>query len=196
MENNYKGSLTNFNYDLIIIVHGCPQNAADLIPKNKHWTGWLERKLRENGLDAFAPDMPIPWEPDYRRWKRVLESYKITEKSLLIGHSCGGAFLVRWLLETEKKIKKLILVAPAKTSAKEERRKDFYNFDLPENSTVLADEIVIFVSNDSEPMLESFEIYKAALEPRVIKLENKKHFVPFQMGTNEFKELLEEVLKS
>lgn len=58
------------NHDLYLIIHGCPQNAADLIPYSKHWTNWLERKLREKGLNAFAPDMPIPWDPDYQRWKK------------------------------------------------------------------------------------------------------------------------------
>lgn len=182
-------------YDLYLIVHGCPQNAADLIPKNKHWTNWLEGKLKEKGLNAFAPDMPIPWEPDYQKWKEVLENYKITKNSLLIGHSCGAAFLVRWLLSRGKKVKKLILVAPAKTSIKEERKKNFYDFELSNDASRIADEIVIFISNDSESMLESFELYKEALKPRIIELENKGHFIPTILGTNEFPELLEEVLR-
>ncbi len=182
-------------YDLYLIIHGCPQNEADLIPKDKHWTGWLEQKLREKGLNAAAPDMPTPWEPDNEKWKQVLKNYKITENSLLVGHSCGAAFLVRWLLESDKKVKKLILVAPAKTSIKEDRRKDFYDFELPDNATKIAQEIVIFISNDYEDMLKSFEIYKDALKPRIIELENKKRFVPFQMGTNGFPELLAETFK-
>ena len=183
------------SYDLYLIVHGCPQNADDLIPKNKHWTGWLEQKLQEKGLNAFAPDMPVPWEPDYEKWKKELEKYQVTPGSVLIGHSCGGAFLVRWLLDTGKKVKKLILIAPAKTSIQEDRKKSFYNFELSKDSSKIADEIVIFSSNDSEGMLKSFEVYKEALNPRVVKLENKKHFIPFQMGTNEFPELLNEALR-
>ena len=183
------------NYDLYLIIHGCPQNAADLIPHDKHWTGWLEGKLREKGLNAYAPDMPIPWEPDYELWKEALGNFEITEDSILIGHSCGAAFLVRWLLDTSKKVRKLILVAPAKTSIKENRKRTFYDFELSSNDSKIADEIVMFISNDHESMLKSFELYKEALHPRVIKVEGKKHFVPFQMGTNEFPELLEEVLK-
>lgn len=53
----------------------------------------------------------------------------------------------------------------------------------------------MFISNDHESMLASFELYKEALHPRVVKLKGKKHFVPFQMGTNEFPELLEAVLE-
>ena len=181
--------------DLYLIIHGCPQNAADLIPKNKHWTGWLEQKLRESGLNAYAPDMPVPWEPDYEKWKKEIDKYEITTNSLLIGHSCGAAFLVRWLLSTSKKVRKLILVAPAKTSIQENRKKSFYNFDLPKEASKIAAEIVMFISNDHENMLESFELYKEALSPKVVKLENKKHFIPFQMNTNEFPELLKEALE-
>lgn len=35
----------------------------------------------------------------------------------------------------------------------------------------------------------------SALKPKVIKLENKGHFLIFTMGTNQFPELLTEVVK-
>jgi uncharacterized protein len=182
------------NYDLYLIVHGCPQSAEDLLPHNKLWMNWLEGKLKEKGLNAVAPDMPVPWKPRYEAWKKELEKYSVTQNSMLIGHSCGGGFLVRWLLDTHKTVKKLILVAPAISSVVEDRQKYFYNFELPSDASEIADEIVLFVSNDSESMLESFELYSKALKPRVIRLENKGHFIIYTMGTNEFPELLEEVL--
>lgn len=183
-------------YDKYLIIHGCPQNEEDVIPKSKRWMNWLEEKLKEKGFDATAIDMPAPWNPDYKNWKKELEKFLPTKNSLLIGHSCGGAFLVRWLLETGKRVKKLILVAPAKTSVQEDRRKNFYDFELPNDSSKIADEIVIFISNDSKSMLESFELYKEALKPRVIELKDKNHFLYFQMKSNEFPELLDEVLIS
>lgn len=184
----------NSSIDLYLIVHGCPQSADNIIPHSKRWMNWLEEKLKEKKLHAIAPDMPTPWEPTYEKWKKEFDTYPVTENTILIGHSCGGAFLVRWLLDTNKKVKKLILVAPARTSIYEDRRKNLYNFELPNDASKIADEIVIFISNDSESMLQSFEIYKEALKPRVIHLENKGHFLIFTMGTNEFPELLEEIL--
>ncbi|MEK6878759.1 MAG: alpha/beta fold hydrolase, partial [Nanoarchaeota archaeon] len=66
-----------------------------------------------------APDMPTPWKPDYSEWKKIFEQFTISEKTILVGHSCGAAFLVHWLVETGNKVKKLILVAPSKNPENE-----------------------------------------------------------------------------
>ncbi len=180
--------------DLYLIVHGCPHSPDNVIPHNKRWMNWLEGKLKERGFNAIAPDMPTPWEPKYEIWKKVFDQYPITENTMLIGHSCGGAFLVRWLLDTQKRVKKLILVAPAKIPELNDKKKDLYNFELPQDASKIAHEIVIFISNDRERLMKSFELYKEALKPRVIRLENKGHFFIYTMLTNQFPELLEEVL--
>lgn len=188
--------MESFNFDQVVIVHGCPKDEASSLPKSKKWMNWLEGKLREKGLNAVAPDMPTPWIPIYDEWKKEFEKYPVTENSMLIGHSCGGAFLVRWLLDTKRKVKKLILVAPAKIPEIEgDARGELYKFELPTDGSHIADEIVIFISNDFPHNMKSFELYKKSLRPKVIKLENKVHFLIFWTGTNEFPELFEEVLK-
>jgi len=183
-------------YDNIIIIHGCPPNEQTVTPKGNRWMNWLERKLKEKGFNAVAPDFPTSWNPKYVEWKKVFKQYPVTKNTLLVGHSCGAAFLVRWLLETQKKVKKLILVAPAKVPETEsDTRKDLYDFQLPPDATHIADEIVVFTSNDFPHHLKSLEMYKISLKPHVIKLENKFHFLYFQMKTNEFPELLYEISK-
>lgn len=184
------------HFDICIIIHGCPPDDKKTIAKDQRWMNWLEKQLKNKGLNAVAPDMPTPWQPDYQEWKAIIETYPITADSILVGHSCGAAFLVRWLLETGKKVKKLILVAPAKIKETEDdTRQSMYEFDLPNDGSQIADEIVIFTSNDFPHHLKSLELYKQALKPRVIKLENKGHFLIFTMGTPEFPELLNEVIK-
>lgn len=183
-------------FDRIIILHGCPPSEQLVTPIKHRWMNWLEERLIEKGVQAIAPNLPDSWNPLYTEWKKSFEKYPVTKDTMLIGHSCGGAFLVRWLLENNIKVKKLILVAPAKIPEGEaDTRKDLYNFTLPNDATHIADEIVIFTSNDFPHHLKSLEMYKASLKPRVIKLENKLHFLYFQMNTNEFPELLKEVLK-
>lgn len=183
-------------YDIIVILHGCPPSEQMITPKENRWMNWLEEKLREKGLKAVAPDMPTSWNPKYKEWKKEFEKYPVTKKTMFVGHSCGGAFVVRWLLETKKKVKKLILVAPAKIpEGDSDIRKDLYNFELPIDGSKIADEIVLFISNDFPHNFKSQKLYFESLNPRVIKLENKFHFLFSQMKTNEFPELLEEVLK-
>lgn len=182
-------------YDKVIILHGCPPNEQTVTPRSNRWMNWLEQELVHKGYDAVAPDFPTSWKPKYIEWKKIFEKYPISHKTLLVGHSCGGAFLVRYLLETNTKVKKLVLVAPAKVpETDEDTRKDLYNFDLPINASHIADEIVVFTSNDFPHHLKSLEIYRASLKPRIVKLENKFHFLFFQMKTNEFPELLEEIV--
>ena len=182
-------------FDNIIILHGCPPNEKLITPKNNRWMNWLENHLQKMGLNAIALDMPTSWNPKYTKWKKIFEKYPVTENTLLIGHSCGAAFLVRWLLESNKKVKKLILVAPAKVpEGDDDTRKDLYDFNLPFDATHISKEIVVFTSNDFPHHLKSLEMYKKTLKPRVIKLENKFHFLYFQMKTNEFPELLEEIV--
>lgn len=183
--------------DKVIIIHGCPPNEQSVLPKSKKWMNWLERKLTEKGYCAIAPDFPTSWNPKYTEWKKVFEKYTVTKNTLLVGHSCGGAFLVRWLLETGSNVKKLILIAPAKVPETEnDPRRDLYDFELPLDSSKIADEIVMFTSNDLPHNLKSLKLYKKALRPRIIKMENKVHFLYFQMHTNEFPELLEEIVEN
>jgi len=48
--------------------------------------------------------MPDPWEPIYEKYKEEFEKYSVNETTVLIGHSCGCAFLVHWLGEKKKKV--------------------------------------------------------------------------------------------
>lgn len=186
---------TKSNFDKYIIIHGCPPSENNIIPKSQRWMNWIGKELIKRGLNAFAPDMPTPWNPKYEGWKREFEKYSPNENTLLIGHSCGAAFLVRWLLESKIKVRKLILVAPAKVpEGPTDKRKALYDFELRPESKKIAGEIVIFTSNDFEHHLKSLEFYKKYLNPRVIKLKNKVHFLIYTMGTNEFPELLDEIL--
>lgn len=194
---NYSDMINKNNFDNIIILHGCPPTEDKVPPKSQKWMNWLEGKLTEKGFNTVAPDMPTPWQPKYDEWKKTFEKYQVTENSMLVGHSCGGAFLVRWLLENNKKVKKLILVAPAKIpETPDDKRQNLYDFDLPKDSSKIAKEIVIFISNDLPHNLKSFEIYKKSLKPKIIKLDNKVHFLFFQTKTNEFPELLEEIINN
>jgi len=95
--------------------------------------------------------MPLPWAPIYEDYKKVLEKYDINENSILVGHSCGCAFLVRWLGESKKNISKLILVAPWKIpDENNEIKKSFYNFPIDETIKDRVKEIIMFTSNDEE----------------------------------------------
>lgn len=183
----------------VVIVHGCPDLDEPRSPEertyDKHWIPWIKEKLTDKRIACETPLMPEPWNPKYEDWKKKFEKIKIDENSILIGHSAGTTFLVRWIAETKRKIKKLILVASWKEPWLDTpENKDFCNFDLDPQLDNLAKEIIIFTSDYPEEK-ERAIFFNKSFNSKLIELKGRGHFVENHMGTNEFPELLEEILK-
>ena len=183
-----------------IIIHGSPskkENDPEKRTYDKHWIPWLKRELEKKGIKTYTPLMPIPWNPKYDEWKKEFEKLSVNENSVLIGHSSGGGFLVRWLGETGKKIKKLILVAPGIIHSGEWKKlNDLLKFKINNKVRENIKDIVIFVSNDdSYGIKKSVDIFSKSLNINPIKLKNKGHFTLGDMGTEKFPELLNEILE-
>ncbi|MFW6233285.1 MAG: RBBP9/YdeN family alpha/beta hydrolase [Nanoarchaeota archaeon] len=188
----------------VIIVHGT--NSSEESSKSKeegpenlrHWKSWLVKKLEKKGIEVSNKIYPQDWNPKYNQWKKEFEKNNINEDAILIGHSSGGAFLVRWLGETKTKVKKLILVSPGKS--KKQRRNtldDLYGNKTYKNiQKYVKYPIILYTSNNDIPQhIKGAREYKKELPARIINLKNKGHFTEKDMGTKEFPELLQEILK-
>lgn len=184
-----------------ILIHGSPRDPDHWIPigDTKRWQTWIKEELEKRGIPTFVPSMPIPWEPRYVDWKKEFEKLPTNEKSILVGHSAGGAFLVRWLGETKRKIKKLILVSPGKNIGEypnAEHNRELYDFEIDPSVSERVGEIVVFTSPE-EPLhrQKNVALYKELLGAAVISITDKGHFVYADMKTNEFPELLKKILE-
>jgi len=106
-------------------------------------------------------------------------------------------FLVRWIGETKKKIKKLILVSPGKVGKERKTLSNLYGDKTYKNIGKHVDEeIIVYTSNNDIPShIEGANEYRQELPAKVINLKNHGHFTLGEMGTQEFPELLEEVIK-
>ncbi|MEK6827037.1 MAG: alpha/beta hydrolase, partial [Nanoarchaeota archaeon] len=155
-----------------------------------------KNQLIAKGINTEAPLMPSPWVPDYEAFKKEFEKYSVSENTILIGHSCGCAFLVHYLGDSKKKIKKLILVAPWKIPKEGNSIKEkFYTFPINETIKSRIGEIVMFTAdNEREDGKKSLEIYKESLGGKIIELKGKGHYTFKDMGTEEFPELLQEII--
>jgi predicted alpha/beta hydrolase family esterase len=185
-----------------IIIHGCPSDREkEMSPKmrtyDKHWMPWIKEKLVGQGIKTETPLMPEPWTPDYEKFKKEFEKYEVTENTILISHSCGCAFLVRWLGESKAKIKKLILVAPWKIpDGNDEARIKFYTYPIDETIRERIEEIIMFTAdNEEEDGKKSLQIFHNALGGKIIELKGRGHYTMDDMGTVEFPELLEIISK-
>lgn len=185
-----------------IIIHGCPTDEEKAMnPKtrtyDKHWIPWTKKELESKGIKTETPLMPLPWNPVYKNFKKEFEKYNVNENTVLVGTSCGCTFLVRWLGETQRKISRLILVAPWKIEeGASEFKKAFYEFPIDLSIRNRVKKIVMFTSNDeAEDGKKGLKMFRDAIGGKIINLPNYGHYLLRDMGTEEFPELINEIVK-
>lgn len=184
-----------------IIVHGKPTKEiyySDAYPSSSNfaWIPWLQKQLMIRDIKTDTPEMPLAYEPEYTVWKTELERFDIHKDTVLIGHSAGGGFLVRWLSENKNvSVGKLVLVAPSLDPDKKSKT-GFCDFEIDSELSARVSHISVFISNDAEHIKKSVEILQEAIpEIQVVTLEGMGHFIPAHMGRVEFPELLAEILR-
>lgn len=179
-----------------IIVHGKPEKDEYYSPEgdsqsNCHWIPWLQKQLIVHGILAQTPEMSTPYEPVYEEWKATFEQFAIDEDTILVGHSCGAGFLVRWLSEEKVAVGKVVLVAPWIDPSKE-MGTNFFDFTIDEEIVARTKNITIMYStNDDEDVLATVSLLKEKLPTATVHtFTDKGHFTLGDMGTREFPELL------
>lgn len=160
---------------------------------NCHWIPWIQKKLLLKDILAQTPEMPVPYNPEYNAWKDMFERFPLNEETILIGHSCGGGFIVRYLSENNIKVGKVVLVAPW-IDPEKSLDTGMFDFKVDENIVSKTNGITIFSStNDMKEVQDSVEILKNKVKDiKIIEFQNKGHFCFDDMGTVEFPELLEQ----
>ncbi len=79
----------------------------------ENWFPWLKEKLEALGHKVTVPQFPTPDNQTPDRWFEVLQAYEddLNEDTILIGHSLGGAFLLRVLEKISVPVKAAFMVA-------------------------------------------------------------------------------------
>jgi hypothetical protein len=151
----------------------------------------------ENEFEVIPFRMPCPMNAKYYEWKIMFDKLLpfLRDDVLLIGHSLGGIFLVKYLSENDfpKRIKATFLVSvPFDEEATEESLGDF---NLPDNFEMFENQggRIFFYHSEDDPCvsIQDLEKYRKSLPKanyRVFK--NRGHF-----SGSEFNELLEDIRK-
>lgn len=183
-----------------VIIHGYSEKSEYLdasrpSPSNDHWIPWLQRQLQLKGVLAQAPDMPGFYEPNYDIWKKMLERFDLNSGTILVGHSCGGGFLVRYLSESDAKVGKVVLVAPWLDPEKEIDER-FFDFEILENIVDKTSGLVVMYSKDDmNSILTTIDILKSKTKGiEFQEFEEKGHFVLSSLNSNELPELLDNLV--
>ena len=187
-----------------IIIHGIDEIKEEFIknknsPSNSHWFPWLQWELVKNGILTQTPEMLNPYIDgmDYDKWADIFSKFKINDNSILIGHSAGAGFLLKYLsLNKDIKINHLILVAPWLDL--EKQGGDFFkNFELDADLLKRCQKIDLFYSTDDEDyILNSVDkILNTYNNINVNIFSDMGHFCENDMNSKEFPELLNAILK-
>lgn len=179
-----------------VILHGMPSREGYYSQErdaqsNSHWLPWLQHELLLRDILAQTPELPTPYAPEYEQWRQEFERQAVDGDTLLVGHSCGAGFLVRWLSESDIKVKQLVLVAPWLDPRQESG--NLFNFiidsDLEKKTRAGID--IVYSTNDGEEMQETLTILKERLpHVRYHEFIDYGHFCFKDMNTREFPELL------
>lgn len=161
---------------------------------NSHWMPWLQKELLKKGYLAQTPEILYAFNPTYEKYSAEINRYQLDEETVLVGHSCGAGFLLRYLSENNVKLKKVILIAPWLDPLREQTT-DMFEFKLNQNLVNRSGQLVIYnSSNDDDSIKESLKIIQNEISGFKLKnFKNYGHFCYKDIGP-QFPELLEEVL--
>ena len=184
----------------VIFIHGTSSKEEYYDEKypsarNSHFLPWISKQLIIRDIRCDVLEIPYSFAPDYNLWKKELERFDFDENSILVGHSCGGGFLIRYLSENKHlKLKKVILLAPW-VDPFDEKKNDFFNFEWDLNLFNRLNIQIISSLDDMEDVLKTIEIIKSKFDNlNILEFENKGHFCFGDIGES-FPELLNEILK-
>lgn len=191
----------------VILLHGIWPEEIDGIPikdiplcdpNNKNnWMGRTKRDLEERGHSVACPIIPDTWNASYSEWKEQLNNINIDEDTVLVALSGGAYAVLRYLGESGRYVKKVILIAPGAPGFQSKGRQfphvdEFYSYKITsELQDQIKNQVVIFVSNDDEFILQSVEFYKNTLNAQIIEIKDMGHF---SFLIPKFPELLKEIL--
>jgi len=103
-------NIMNQNISNIFVLHSL--NGDTL----KMWGQDVKEKFEEKKIDVIMPEFPIREDSRYEKFRNILKLYldngQLNENSIVIAHSIGNAYFVRFCMEMNLKPKVYIAVAP------------------------------------------------------------------------------------
>lgn len=152
--------------------------------RQKHsWKGGLSETLGE-GYDVLAPHMPRKDTPRYAEWKLWFEKIVplLDDTVILLGHSLGGLFLIKYLAEERfpKKSAGLLVVA-APFVAPDEEPYRAAGFELPDGLLKVAEQApnIFFYHSTDDPVVPFTDLakYRERLPKSTFRVfDDRKHF--------------------
>ncbi len=134
----------------------------------------LRNFLEKKGYTVYMPKFPIRLEASFNGWSNILDEYKglFNEETLVIAHSIGNPFFIRYLYNNKLKAKLYVSVAGFCDLFTVEGREDlnnaFIDFKVPNEA----------ISYLKEHVPNRFSLYS-----------DNDHVIPFDILENFYKKI-------
>ena len=185
----------------VIIIHGKPSKENYYDPQgytssNFGWIPWVQNQLLTRDIMPNVPEMPHAYLPEYTSWKRELERFDITSDTMIVAHSMGGGFILRWLSEhPDAAPTRVILVAPSLDPLRSNET-GFCEFEIDPTITDRTELIVMTSDNDSDKAEMSLQMVVDALPGADVRMfSGFGHFIPDHLGKATLEELVDIILQ-
>lgn len=142
----------------VLLLHG-----YNGIPQIFHW---LKQELEEMRYTVIMPSLPAREGVRYPIWKQELEPLKheLQGELIVVAHSCGNSFLIKYLKQNKLDIKLYIGLAGFSDIYKMEGREDLYE-----------------AVKSMVPSQEELENFKQNVEKKYCIYSDNDHIVPFEV---------------
>lgn len=185
-----------------IILHGGPSkeeyyDPENPSPSNSYWIPWLQSQLVKADIPTATPEIPHAYDRDWNVWTQEIERYDIGSETILIGHSTGAGYFVKYLsLHKDVKVNKVFLVAPWLDPEREYTKNFFDDFEIDRGLVKRTSGITIINSdNDQTSVQKTVTLLRETVkEIAYIEFHDYGHFMFNGWKPCEFPELLEEIL--
>lgn len=186
-----------------IILHGKPSKKEYYSPNqpalsNNHWFPWLQKELYRRDIKADTPEVPHSYNPRWELWAQEVERFEIGKNTVLVGHSCGAGFWIKYLsIHPEIKVGRVVLVAPWLDVDGDETKGFFKNYKMDPGLVRRTKGITLFHSdNDMGNVHKSVALIRENIqEVQYREFHKYGHFTLKHMKTEEFPELLNAIIK-
>jgi len=185
-----------------IILHGGPSQQEYYDPQapsmsNAHWLQWLQGQLLKKDIPATTPEVPRSFDRNWKVWQKEVERFDIGPETILVGHSTGAGFWIKYLsIHKKLKVDKVVLVAPWLDPDREHTKNFFDDFEIDPKFPSRTKGVTIFNSdNDQASVQKTVQIVRDQVaDIKYKEFHNYGHFCFEDLKTQEFPELLAEIL--
>ena len=168
----------------------------------ENWFPWLKEELEKFNCKVVVPKFPTPENQSLRNWLDILKDYNkfYNKGAILVGHSLGGAFLLRVLEQSNIEIKASFIVAapigisPIKNYESDRLFLGNFNFDWKKIRSNCRNFFVFHSDNDQFVSLGNGKELAKKLNADLIVIPNSGHFNK-SAGYTKFNVLLEKIKK-